>query len=177
GQIRRVERWMAHRQRRFFRVDLHGRYIEREFGFCFRDEESCDAGYVEAWSSSKRKLDPPGVDSGLKGGRFLADPEGADRLAALLNAKWNPQGAAVLPKAVLRTFQFALPVIACTFQRITAAALISRLSEARGEERETSLSAAQIRSRHRRELPSVEFVGRKRDWYANDGRSDVLIAQ
>ena len=71
---------------------------------------------VQAWSSSKRKLDPRAWTPGLKRDRFLADPEGADRLAASSQCEMESRiGPPSSRRLFSGAFEFALPVSPARF--------------------------------------------------------------
>ena len=48
GQIDRIDRRVADRQRRVFRIDVHGRDVKLEFGLGAQQQEAADAGNVHA---------------------------------------------------------------------------------------------------------------------------------
>ena len=176
-QVGRVERRMADGQRGLLRIDLNRRDIQRKLGFGLRHQKARDTVYPNPQRGVERQPDPGSVFSRRQRNFLPVNVERRLRLAVERNLEGNRERRAAFDEAVFGALQYALDMIAGALQRIATAAFVRGFLEPRTEMREAALRTAQIRRAHRRELPAVELVGRKRNRHADDGRANALFPE
>ena len=177
GQVGCVVSGMRDGQRRIFGVDVNWRGVKRQLRSGFGDQEAGDAAYFDTERRVKGQRDPGRVFTLHQVKAFAIQVESDAIFAMRSQGEMDVERAAVLFHVIARAFNGAGVAAIGRLQREPVAARHFAFRRARGVQGEGALRAQQVRCAHGREQPPVEFFRRKRDGHAQDGGSDVVLAQ
>ena len=180
-QVDRIDRRVADRHRRVFRIDVDGRHVEFELGLGAQQQEAadtanraCPAGREIAPESNRctspccRTCEVPLILSVARSG---AVDRYRERQSAAVRV---PDGTDASARAV-RTRQRCRRAARGALRRRSCVLDPSR--RARRVMGKRPLRAAQVGNAHGRQLHAAELLGRKRDRHAEDAVEDAVAAE